>query len=335
MLNGLYVLSTRSLGMIYGARERERISQYVREVARPQTRESVLENPAVLQHVDVLLSGWGIPVIDESFLTAAPGLTAIFYGAGAVGHFVTPALIERGMTVVSAQELNAVPVAEYTLAMILLSLKHAFRLSRQARERKAGPGRDAAPGCFGSTVGLVSYGAIARLLRRHLKQFDLRVQVYDPYLTNEQAASEDVSLTTLDALFATSDVVSLHTPLLAETRGMITGAHLAAMKQDACFINTSRGAVVREEEMLDVLSDRPDLQAVLDVTTAEPPDVNSALYTLPNVLLTPHIAGSVSRECRRMGRHIADEVERYCRGEPLKSAIDFGQASRTSHRPHH
>ena len=100
---------------------------------------------------------------------------------------------------------------------------------------------------------------------------------------------------------------------------MITGMHIASMKRGGTFINTARGEIVREREMIEVLIHRPDLQAVLDVTVKEPPDSDSPLYTLPNVMLTPHIAGSVGEECRRMGQYMLDELRRYVAGEPLRT----------------
>jgi len=131
-----------------------------------------------------------------------------------------------------------------------------------------------------------------------------------------------VESVSLDQLFRESDVISLHTPSLPATKGMITGAHFAAMKPNATFINTARGAVVRETEMIEVLTHRPDLQAVLDVTDPEPPKPESPLYTLPNVVLTPHIAGSQNNECRRMGHYMVEELGRYLAGQPLKWQIN-------------
>ena len=123
-----------------------------------------------------------------------------------------------------------------------------------------------------------------------------------------------MELVTLADVFRLADVVSLHTPLLPETVGLVTGAHLATMKSGATFINTAWGPIVRQTQMIDVLARRPDLQAVLDVCDPEPPGADSLLYTLPNVVLTPHIAGSVGTECRRMGRYMVEELERYLSG---------------------
>jgi phosphoglycerate dehydrogenase-like enzyme len=272
-------------------------------------------------------------MLDESFFAAAPKLKAIFYGAGTMGYILTPEVWERGIVVTSALEANAVPVAEYTLAIILFSLKHGWRLAQQTKKHHCHPDRNQVPGCYGSTVGLVSLGAIARKLLKLLKQFDLDVLVYDPFFTDADAGSLGIELVSLEAIFQRSDVVSLHTPVFPETVGMITGQHLASMKQGATFINTARGELIRETEMLEVLSRRPDLQAVLDVTIKEPPEAGSPFYTLENVVLTPHIAGSAGQECRRMGRYMVDELQRYLAGEPLKYALTEKSVMRSSHRP--
>jgi phosphoglycerate dehydrogenase-like enzyme len=131
----------------------------------------------------------------------------------------------------------------------------------------------------------------------------------------------------LDEVFRRADVVSLQTPWLKETEGMITGQHFAAMKPGATFINTARGAVVREPEMIAVLQQRPDLFAVMDVTHPEPPAPDSPLYTLPNVVLTPHIAGAMGDECRRMGHYMVEELRRYLQGDDLEWRITRDMAA--------
>ncbi len=321
MLKGLYLLNANAYDMIYGATERAQIKQLVEICAPPQTAESVSANPAVLSNVEVIFSGWGMSRLDTDFLAAAPRLKAVFYGAGSIRSFATDAAWERGIVITSAYAANAVPVAEYTLAATLFSLKHAWYYIIGAKQAGAYPPRKPMPGGYGSTVGLISLGMIGRMVAERLKAFDLHIIAYDPYVSAEAGAALGVEMVSLDEIFARADVVSLHTPWLPETEGMITGTHLAAMKSGATFINTARGAVVREAEMIAVLQQRPDLYAVLDVTYPEPPEPGSPLYTLPNVLLTPHIAGSLDGECRRMGQYMVEELRRYVAGEPLKWAI--------------
>jgi phosphoglycerate dehydrogenase-like enzyme len=156
----------------------------------------------------------------------------------------------------------------------------------------------------------------------------LNLLAYDPFFTPEQAAEIDVGLVSLEELFRECDVISLHVPWIPETERMITGKLIASMKEGATLINTSRGAVVAEDEMVGVLSRRPDLSAVLDVTYPEPAARDSPLRSLPNVILTPHIAGSMQRECSRMGKWMADELRRYLAGEPLRCLVTREQLAR-------
>jgi phosphoglycerate dehydrogenase-like enzyme len=330
---GLYILDPNSFGLIYGPDEQRDIAAQVEIIAPPLSARDALARPELLAEADVIFSGWKGPMLDEAFFAAAAKLKAIFYGAGTMGYILTPAVWERGIVVTSALEANAVPVAEYTLATILFSLKHGWKLARDTRKLRIHPDRNNAPGCYGSTVGLVSLGAIARKLLKLLRPFDLNALVYDPFLAAEDAELLGVEQVSLAAVFERADVVSLHAPSFPETRGMITGEHFASMKPGATFINTSRGELVREEEMIEVLSSRPDLQAVLDVTIKEPPEAESPFYNLENVVLTPHIAGSAGNECRRMGRYMVEEVRRYLAGEPLKYALTEKSVMRSSHRP--
>ncbi len=317
-LKGIYVLSPDAWSLCYGPDEQRDIARWADMPGGPRTAADVASHPKVLADVDVLFSGWGGPRIDDAFLEAAPRLGAVFYAAGDMRDILTPHVFERGIAVSSAKSANSLPVAEYTLSFILLSLKHALPLARQTRAGRHFPSANGAAGCYGSTVGLVSLGAAGLAVLDQLQRFDLRVLAHDPLLTPQRARQLNVESVSLEELFRRADVVSVHTPWLAETEGLISGAHLASMKPGATFINTAQGAVVREREMLEVLAARPDLQAVLDVTTQEPPAADSALYTLPNVLLTPHIAGSTGPECRRMGRYMAEELARYAAGEPLR-----------------
>lgn len=321
MHHGLIILDSHAFEAIYGQEHLEAISSRVRLLAAPMTRDEALRRPDLLARADVIFSGWGAPKMNAAFLSLAPELKAVFYGAGSIRYFTSDEFWARDIAVTSAYAMNAVPVAEYTLATILLSLKNYwFHISEIKRTQKLTP-RVRCAGAYGSKVGLISLGMIGRLVRERLRAFDVEVLAYDPYIDPAEAARMDVELVPLDEIFSQCDVISLHTPLLKETEGMIQGRHFERMKSRACFINTARGAIVRESEMIDVLQRRADLTALLDVTWPDPPAENSPLWTLPNVMLTPHIAGSRDRECRRMGRLMIDEFDRWNRGEPLQWAI--------------
>ena len=295
MYKAIYLLSTEAYHRIYGPDERADIARLVAFVAPPQTEDSVRRDLSVLADVELILTGWGCPVLDAEFLEAAPNVRAVFYGAGSIRQIVTEAFWARDIPITSSYAGNAVPVAEYTLAQILFCLKrgwqHAFAIKRERRYT----GRIPVPGAYGSTVGVISLGMIGRMVCRHLQGFDLHVIAYDPYVSEADAAELGVELCSLDDVFRHADVVSLHTPWLPETEGMITGEHFAMMKQGATFLNTARGAVVREREMIDVLQRRDDLFAVLDVVWPEPPVAGIA---------TLHHAerGTDAAHCRFAGR---------------------------------
>jgi phosphoglycerate dehydrogenase-like enzyme len=146
-------------------------------------------------------------------------------------------------------------------------------------------------------------------------------------MTDETAIELNVQPCSLEYLFANCDVVSIHTPLLPETENFINGELISSMKTNSSLINTARGALIREDEMIEVLQKRPDITAVLDVLHPEPPQPSSPLYDMDNVVITPHIAGSTGDECRRLGRYMVDELIRFVQNKPLQWAVTQERAA--------
>ncbi len=329
MTKGIFILDSSAYELIYGDTLHAEVARRVDLVPGLFTKESIQDRPDLLADVGVIFSGWGAPVMDATFLAAAPKLRAVFYGAGSIKYFTSEAFWARDITVTSAYAMNAIPVAEFTLASVLLSLKRVWRFALETKRLGAFPQADGVKmaGAYGSKVGLISYGMIARLVRERLRPFDLEVLVYDPFLKPAQAAEADVKLVSLEKIFAECDVVSLHTPWLKETENMIRGAHFEKMKPGATFLNTARGAIVNEAELIEVFTRRTDLTALLDVTHPEPPVPGSPFYSLPNIVLTPHIAGSLEKECRRMGQLMIDEFDLWANGEVMKWGISKEKAA--------
>lgn len=328
MFQAALLLSPEALSSTYGGTVLERLRPQLAGLTVISPGNSWREHATSLESVEVIFSGWGAPLMDEEFLKAVPNLKIIFYAGGSVRYFITPALWSRGVRLTTAQAINAIPVSEYVSAAVLLGLKRVWYYARVTRESRSFPIERPMAGALGSLVGLVSYGTIARLVRRKLKALEVRVLVYDPFLSPEEASAEQVVKVGLDELFSSADVVSVHTPALPETIGLIGKKQLMLMKSGALFLNTARGEVVDEPAMIEVLRNRIDLQALLDVTFPEPPDRESPLYQLPNVVLTPHIAGSVGAECERMGVAMVEEFERYRRGFPLLWEVTAERAAR-------
>jgi len=276
-----------------------------------------------LRDVEVLVTGWGSPRIDARTLARLPRLRAIVHTAGTVRFVVTEAAWERGAIVVtSATEANAVPVAEFTLAQILLAGKRS--LAREAGYRadhqvQGGAAADPEIGNYGSVVGLIGASRIGILVAEHLRRFDLEVLITDPFANAEQIQALGATKVEPEELYSRSDVVSLHAPDVPSTRGMVSGELLALMRDGTTFLNTARPALVDLDALrAELASGR--LAAVLDVHDDLADD--DPIWDLPNVSITPHIAGSQGNELQRMGEFALEELRRLTVGEPPRHPVD-------------
>ncbi|MGW0707057.1 hydroxyacid dehydrogenase [Streptomyces sp. NPDC002643] len=290
----------------------------------PRVREALAE-------AEVLVTGWGCPRIDETVLGAAPKLRAILHSAGSVKGFVAPAVWERGITISTAAEANALPVAEYTLAMVLLAGKDLFAHRDRLRTERTSPGWAFVPGIgnHGRRVGVIGASRIGRRVIELLRPFDLRVTLTDPYVDEAGAAALGVPLLPLDDLLRTSEIVTIHAPDTPETQGLLDRRALSLMPDGAVLINTARGPLVDHDALTDELR-TGRLSAVLDVTEPEPLPTDSPLYDLPNAFITPHLAGSQGNEVARLGLAVAEEAELFAAGRQLAHAIDRSVLERTA-----
>jgi phosphoglycerate dehydrogenase-like enzyme len=269
----------------------------------------------VLSAVDILLTGWHAPRIDEGALSKMPRLSLIAHAGGSVKGHVDRACWERGVVVTTAAIANAIPVAEFALAQAT----DLYRRRQAAIDREAEfPGT----GNYEKVVGLVGASTIGRLVLERLEPFDLEVILYDPTLSESAARDLGARKVDLEELLTTSDVVSLHAPVLPETVGMIGVEQLGAMRDGTTLINTARGALINHDALRnEVRAGR--IFAVLDVTTPEPLPPEDPLYTLPNVQLTPHIAGSMGTELRRMTAFALTEIELFAAGRTPKYPVEI------------
>lgn len=290
----------------------------------PLTRFDDARAEALLPRAEILLTGWGSPRIDPALLDRAPRLRVVVHAAGTVKPFFDPACFARGLRVSSAAAANAIPVAEFTVAAILLGSKRAFRLQRLYREvrgfrfwPKEAPGL----GNYQRTVGIVGASHIGRIVLARLRELGFRCLVFDPFLSDADATALGAEkVADLDDLMRRCDVVSLHAPSLPETRHMIDRRRLALLRDGTLFVNTARGALVDGEALVEALTSGR-IDAVLDTTEPEILPADSPLYELPNVFLTPHIAGALGTETQRMATLALDEIERLAKGEALAHEV--------------
>ena len=282
------------------------------------TKADVLKKPEAFRDTAYIFSTWGMPVFTgEEIRKYLPSLRAVFYGAGTVQKFARP-FLNCGVKVFSAWAANAVPVAEYTAAQIVLANKGFFKAMRYTDRSATIAATKGYPGNFGARVGIIGAGMIGKLVIRKLKDYALELVTFDPFLPDETARELGIKKVTLEELFSTCQVVSNHLANNEQTKGMLNGALFEKMLPCATFLNTGRGAQVVEADLIRVLKERPDLTAILDVTYPEPPETGSDLYTLENCILTPHIAGSSGNEVRRMGQYMQEEYHRFTQGMPCR-----------------
>jgi phosphoglycerate dehydrogenase-like enzyme len=279
----------------------------------------------LLDRADVLVTGWGCPHVTREVLAAAPNLRLIAHAAGTVKFTLDPAVYEAGIAVTNAVDANAVPVAEYTLAAIIFANKRAFAFRELYRDDPSRASSralmDSPIGNYRRVIGLVGASRIGRRVARLLQPFDFSVLLYDPFVRPDDEIARIAELVDLETLCARADLMSLHAPSLPTTRAMVGAAELRLMPDGACLINTARGALVDEAALIAEL-ETGRISAVIDVTDPEIPDPDSPFFRLPNVFLTPHIAGAIGSERLRLGRLIVEEVERFAAGRPMLHAIE-------------
>ena len=317
-----------NIDYVYPKETQERIKSLIDiDLDNVYCQEDLEAQPDAFADVEYIFSTWSMPGGSEDkddYARFFPNAKALFYAAGSVKYFAQHYL-DKNIRIFSAFAANAVPVAEFTVAQILLANKgfyKAMQLYKNAESYKAaGDVSRAHAGNYNTNVGIVGAGMIGKKVIELLKPYKLNILIYDAFVSAERA--EELGgrkVDTLEELFATCDVVSNHLANVPATVGVFKGEYFEKMKQNGTFINTGRGAQVDEEGMLKALRARPDLSAILDVTVEEPAQ-NPEFYALDNVFLTPHIAGRQANEVARMSEMIVDQFENLLKGEPTQYEV--------------
>jgi phosphoglycerate dehydrogenase-like enzyme len=276
-----------------------------------------------LASISILITGWGAPPVGAAELDAMPRLRAIIHAGGTVKAHVPPAAWDRGILVTTAASANAYPVAEYTLAFILLAGKDVPEIVRAyARDPAAAAADRDDIGNFQRTVGVISASRIGRRVIQLLEPFDFTVLVYDPNLTADDPILARAQRTDLDDLLRRSSIVTIHAPLLPETIGLLGREQLAQMRPGATLINTARAPIVDQEALTEAVAANR-LRAILDVTDPEPLPARHPLRRLDGVILTPHVAGALGNELRRLGQSATREIELLAAGLPAEHRVTW------------
>jgi len=312
-----------SLSRVYSDTLVQEIAERVSLIPDTFTIEDLDEDPARFRDVRFIFSTWGMPALSEADIARClPHLEAVFYAAGSVQNFAAP-FLSRGVRIFSAWAANAVPVAEFATALIVLSGKGFFQSLRRTKENygQARGYSESFPGNFGVRVGILGAGMIGSLVIERLKASDLSILVYDPFLSDEQAKALGVHKAGLEEIFSTCQTISNHLANKPEICGLLDSSLFDRMLPNVTFLNTGRGAQVVEPDLFLALEAEPGRTAVLDVTDPEPPVDLDRIRLLDNLFLTPHIAGSIGNEHHRMARYMVEELDRLLKGEPCRYEV--------------
>lgn len=279
---------------------------------------------ARLGEVDGLVVCHGSPRIDAAVLQRASKLRVVgeLEGDRFAYRIDTEAAWERGVKTLDTTNGSSYPVSEWALALAIISLRNAgeqFRHMIQHEEYRR-PSTDFGyvhAELYGKKVGLIGCGHIGRRLISFLKPFHCEIMVHDPYIPKEVPDVLDVLQTSLDHVLADNDVVICLAPLTPRTKGMIGKRELDLLPSGSVFVNVSRGPIVDSDALIARLK-RGDIVAGLDVFDPEPPPADSPIRDLPNVFLSPHIAGVTARSRTLFFELMVDELDRFFHGHETR-----------------
>lgn len=291
---------------------------------RQLTKEEIAEYAS---DADVILTGWKHCQMDAKCLKGT-AIRLVVHTGGTVGSLVTPDLYDAGIRVISGNDMYADSVAEGVLAYMLTMLRKIPDYSNHVRNGGWRPGGLVSEGLLDQTVGIIGMGAISRRVIRLLHPFHARIKIYSGYPVEESfLQANNAEQVSLEEIFATCRIVSLHSAMNERNRGMIGKKHFDLLQDGSFFLNTARGRLVKEEEMIEALKENR-FRAMLDVYHEEPIAPDSPLRSLPNVYCMPHMAGPTADRRPIITMRLADDIMRFTKGEPLTMEISKEYAAR-------
>ena len=326
-MNGCFVCKESGrLRYTYGNGRYETICERLDMCPDIITENNLEQHRAALRSVDVIFCTWDmVPFSASQLAEYFPSLKAVFYAAGSVQYFARP-FMASGIRISSAWQTMARPVAEFTVAMITLANKGALpamrRYQTESMAESNKPTRLVYPGTYQTAVGILGAGAIGSLVIRMLQAYPVDLMVYDPFISREKMDSLNLTRTySLEDVFSSCQTISNHIANNPQTVGILHYGLFARMKKHAAFINTGRGAQVVEADLARALREEPLRQAYLDATWPEPIAPDTELRQLPNVFITPHIAGYAAQEVNELADSMIEEYDRFSKGLPLAREV--------------
>lgn len=304
------------------------------ETGKNYNQEQLTE---AIKDVDVLVTGWGFASCIDGPLHNNTSLKMIAHTAGSVGDLVDAEAYDKGITIVSGNKLFAESVAEGTIAYMMAALR---KIPTEVYGLKEGlwrhPEVPATKGLLDREIGIIGYGMISQNLMKMLQVFRCKFKIFSQFPMDEEflKSVNATKVDTLEEIFSTCSIVSLHSALNEKTKGLIGKEHFDLLPEGALFVNTARGAIIRQKEMEKFLVERPDVTAILDVYSPEPPEADNVMRSLKNVYLMPHRGGPTNDRYPHIGRKVVEDIVHFAKGEPLELEITREYASRMTKQSH-
>ncbi len=292
-----------------------------------QKGPSAQEAAILIKDADIAVTSWDCPLLTNDIIGEAPGLKLVVHAAGSVKGIVTEELWDRGIRVVSAAAALGRGVAETAVGLTIASLKNIFNLNRLTSMGGWNNQNYTVRDIYDLKIGVIGAGHAGRHYIKLMKNFEVDILLYDPTMDENDCDRLGVDKASLSAIMSECDVVSIHAPSLPVTRHMINSENLSKMKDGAVLINTARGTLINEDDLIRELR-RGRITACLDVTDPEPPSELNELRLIPNAILTPHIAGAVTNGRKRIGALALSEIRSYLENAGLEYEVLRSQLGR-------
>ncbi len=290
-----------------------------------QDKESVKK---AIKGATVAITTWGNTALDEEILAECPDLKLVCHAAGSVKPIVSDALWEKGVRVTASAAMLSMGVSETALGFTIAASKNFFNLNANLHNGGWEEGKENIRELYELNIGVIGGGWAGRHYIELMQAFDVDIFLYDPFVTEEQCAKMGCTKASLEDVLKNSDIISIHAPSIPETDNMFNAETLGLMKKDAVLINTARGSIIDEQALYEHMKAGNLKYACLDVFNPEPPAADHPLRSLPNVIMTPHLAGLAANGLKKIGKHCCQEIERFLKGEPMMCEVTQEQLAR-------
>lgn len=328
MLKSVFLCDKKdSISDVYSQKTHKKICECTESLGSFSSIDELV-SASISKEIEIVFSSWNMPVVSEEVIDAElPNLKAIFYAAGSVKYFAEP-FLNRGIKIFTSRDSNAIAVADYVTGAILLANKGFYQAAKTFRKgiykysaTKARSFCNIRTGNYEAKVGLIGFGNIARKVANRLSSYHIEIFAYDPYVSETEMGTLNVSKASLKDIFTNCDVISNHLPDVPETKNILNNDFFSLTKDGITFINTGRGEQIVDKDLARMLRKNKKSCAILDVVRHENLLMLNPLYYCTNVFFTPHIAGSQSFERHRLGDEMFLAFQKFINGENSSSEV--------------